>query len=130
MLKNRLISFLILLVFILPVFAGETHSTDRESFAKEYATLKALLQKVRSKDSAKLYKPQIEQELDRLRSSQISGSEEFTSLSKNEKKEFIKKFQNNQFHCGEVTQVMEERRRILLNPELNEILGSLVQKIP
>ena len=120
----------IAMLFVSNLYAGENIASDRESFAKEYATLKTLLQKVKSEESAIFYKPQIQQELDRLKSSQISGDEEFSSLSEQEQKAFIKKFQNNQFHCGEVTQVMEERRRILLDPDLYKIIGSLVQKIP
>jgi hypothetical protein len=127
------ISLAIVLVsfFAFPVasISGEKFSSEKESFAQEYKTLKELLQKVKSKDSAVLYKSQIEQELARLKSSQISG-DEFNTLSDEDKKKFIEKFQNNRFHCGEVTQVMEEKRRILLDPDLNQILGSLVQSIP
>ncbi len=118
------------ILFVLPLYAGENIVTDRESFAKEYATLKSLLQKVKTKELAILYKPQIQQELDRLKSSQISGGEEFSRLSEHEQQVFIKKYQNNHFHCGEVTQVMKERRRILLDPHLFKIIGPLVQNIP
>ena len=118
------------MLFLSCAHAGETIVTDKESFAKEFTTLKLLLQKVQDEDAAIFYKPQIEQELTRLKSSQLSGDEEFRGLSDVEKREFIKKYQNNHLHCGEVTQVMEERRRILLNPELYKILGPLVQNIP
>ena len=118
------------LLLVVPLYAGENIANDKDSFAKEYATLKSLLQKVKSRDSAELYKPQIEQELARLKSSQLIAGKEYDQLDQEEKKLFIKKFQNNQFHCGEVTQVMEERRRILLNPDLYEILGPLVQNLP
>lgn len=110
--------------------AGENFVGDGESFAQEYSTLRILLQKVQSKELALIYKAEISKELDRLRSSQISGREAFASLSVEEQEFFIKKFQNNQFHCGEVTQVMEERRRILLDPELSEVLSSVVKDIP
>lgn len=112
------------------VNAGEQWVGDGESFAQEYSTLRHLLQQVQSKESALIYKSEISKELDRLRSSQISGGQAFATLSVEDKKLFIKKFQNNQFHCGEVTQVMEERRRILLDPELSEILSSVVIDIP
>ena len=133
--KTYLAALLLVLFFVSVAFAGESMTTEniateKESFAKEYETLKILLQKVKSKDSAVLYKPQIQQELDRLKSSQRSGDKEFSKLSNEEQQEFIKKFQNNHYHCGEVTQVMEEKRRILLNPDLNKILGPIVQNIP
>ena len=126
----RIAVFTLSLLLVVPLYAGETIANDKDSFAKEYATLKTLLQKVKSRDSAELYKPQIEQELARLKSSQLIAGKEYDQLNQEEKKLFIKKFQNNQFHCGEVTQVMEERRRILLNPDLYEILGPLVQNLP
>ncbi len=126
----RLAVITLSLLLVVPLYAGETIANNKDSFAKEYATLKTLLQKVKSRDSAELYKPQIEQELARLKSSQLIAGKEYDQLNQEEKKLFIKKFQNNQFHCGEVTQVMEERRRILLNPDLYEILGQLVQNLP
>ena len=128
MFKIFIVFFILFSVW--PLYAGEYSFSDKDSFAKEYATLKTLLQKVKSKDSAKLYKSQIEQELVRLKSSQLISGKKFVELNQEEKKQFIKKFQNNHFHCGEVTQVMEERKRILLNPELYEILGPLVQNLP
>lgn len=126
------LAILLCALFTLPVasFSGENVSGEKESFAQEYATLKELLQKVKSKDSALLYKPHIEQELARLKSSQIGGGDEFNTLSDEDKRKFIEKFQNNRYHCGEVTQVMKEKRRILLDPDLNQILGPLVQNIP
>ena len=126
----RIVVITLTLLLAATLYAGENIANDKDSFAKEYATLKTLLQKVKSRDSAKLYKPQIEQELARLKSSQLISGKEYDQLNQDEKKLFIKKFQNNQFHCGEVTQVMEERRRILLNPDLYEILGPLVQNLP
>ena len=89
-----------------------------------------LLQQVQSRESALAYKSQIADELTKLKSSQISGGDKFAALSRKEKKLFIKKFQNNQFHCGDVTQVMEERRRILLDPDLSQVLNSLMNEIP
>ena len=126
----RILLACLIVLYVFPINAGENTITDRESFAKEYVTLKVLLQKVKTKESAILYKPQIQQELDRLKSSQISGSDEFSRLSEYEQQVFIKKYQNNHFHCGEVTQVMKERRRILLDPDLFKIIGPLVQNIP
>ncbi len=126
----RIVVITLTLLLAAPLYAGENIANDKDSFAREYSTLKTLLQKVKSRDSAKLYKPQIEQELVRLKSSQLIAGKDFNQLNQEEKKLFIKKFQNNQFHCGEVTQVMEEQRRILLNPDLNEILGPIVQNLP
>lgn len=113
-----------------PAFAGEPVSGEAESFAQEYAHLRVLLGKVQNRESAVTYKSQIAEELDRLKASQINGGQAFDVLSAEEQQVFIKKFQNNQYHCSNVTQVMEERSRILLNPEINEVLGVLLMEIP
>ncbi len=101
-----------------------------QSFAEEYGHLRKLLSQVQSRESALAYKSQITAELDRLKSSQVNGGQAFAALSADEQQMFIRKFQNNQFHCGEVTQVMEERRRILLDPDLSEVLGTVIKDIP
>ena len=77
-----------------------------------------LLEKVKDQNSAKKYKTEIKNEVSKLKESQVSGGESFALLSDKEKKVFIQKFQNNRNHCGNVTRVMQERNRILLNPEM------------
>jgi len=118
------------LLSTIEVYAGERIDDGGESFAEEYAQLRELLEKVQNQESAVTYKSKIAAELDRLKSLQINGGQAFEALSGEEQQAFIQKFQNNQFHCGEVTQVMEERRRILLDPSLSEILSSLIKDIP
>ena len=51
-------------------------------------------------------------------------------MPKSQQELFVKKFQNNRYHCGEVTQVMQERQRILLHPDLSDILRDLLNQIP
>lgn len=128
--KFYLLFVLASLLIALEVHAGGSVGVQGESFAEEYAHLRELLVRVRTQESAITYKSQIAEELDRLNASQINGGQAFDALSAEEQHAFINKFQNNQFHCGEVTQVMEERRRILLDPDLREVLGSLVKDIP
>lgn len=120
----------IAILFLLVTAHAEDIPIANQSYAEEYGYLAKLLQQVQSRESAILYKPQIENELVKLKSSQMSGEHEFESLSISEQKAFIKKFQNNQFHCGAVTRVMEERRRILLDPDLSQVLSSLMNEIP
>jgi len=126
-------AFLFIIVFLLalvvPAHAGEHISsshgysaTEGKSFAQEF--------KVKNSESATQYKSQISQEIARLKTTQISGGQEYEALSAEEKKAFVKKFQNNNQHCGAVTQVMQERTRILLNPKLSKILGSTIKDIP
>ena len=103
---------------------------DDSSFAEEYSYLGKLLANVSDRNSAMLYKPAISKELNRLKSSQINGEKQFASLSDAEKKQFIQKFQNNRIHCGNVTKVMQERRRILLDPETRVELGTVLLEIP
>lgn len=103
---------------------------SESSFALEYKELRLLLQKVNSQQSAINYKPEIKQQIDRLKQNQATGEQSFASMSKSQQQLFVKKFQNNRFHCGEVTQVMSERQRILLQPELSKILRELLVQIP
>ena len=128
-LKSGFIYFLLTWFFASSLFAGENVSSNGESFAREYAILGSLLEKVQNKKTARLYRPQIEKELARLKSNQISGQEAFESLSPLEQKIFIKKYQNNHFHCGAVTKVMNERNRLLLNSWAHEELGSLLDEL-
>jgi len=134
-------AFLFIIVFLLALVAsahaGEHISsshgysaTEGKSFAQEYIPLSDLLVKVKNSESATQYKSQISQEIARLKTTQISGGQEYEALSAEEKKAFVKKFQNNNQHCGAVTQVMQERTRILLNPKLSKILGSTIKDIP
>ena len=126
--KIYLVFIIIALVSVVDVAAGER--VAGESFAQEYAHLSNLLQKVQNRESAEFYKSQIATELDRLRSSQLSGKQDFDALSYDQQQQFIKKFQNNQYHCGDVTKVREEQRRILLDPDLSQVLSSIIKDIP
>ena len=110
------------------VIAGENISTDKESFAQEYAQLGVLLEKVQDKQTARLYKSQIIQELDRIKSS-VGEQSNYEALSPEEKRLFIKKFQNNNLHCGYVTKVIDERNRLLLNKEAKSELGALLDEL-
>jgi len=103
---------------------------DEASFAEKYKDLRILLQKVTTVDLATTYKEQIDHEIELLRANQTSGPIDFNLLSDAEKELFIKKFQKNRFHCGEVTAVADERRRILLQPELANILRDSLNRIP
>lgn len=118
----------LLLVFSPLVFAGENVITDKESFAQEYAQLGLLLEKVQDKQTARLYKPQIIKELSRIKSS-VGEQSDFENLSPIEKKIFVKKFQNNNLHCGYVTKVVDERNRLLLNKEAKNELGDLLDQL-
>lgn len=131
MLDFRFIKYylLVLLVLFSPhMFAGENIATDKESFALEYAQLGVLLEKVQDKETAQLYKPLIIVELDRIQSS-VGKQSDYESLSPLEKKLFVKKFQNNNLHCGYVTKVMDERNRLLLNKEAKNELGDLLDRL-
>ena len=121
-------SFYILVVVYL--FSSFLLADDSISFAQEYSHLSKLLSGVTDRNSAILYKPAISKELNRLKASQINGGEQFNLLSKAEQKRFINKFQNNRNHCGYVTKVMQERRRILLNPETKVELEIVLLEIP
>ena len=127
-LKRYLLVFLISLNFTAVVFAGEIISTDKESFAKEYAQLGMLLEKVQDKQTAIEYKPQIAKELERIKLA-TGKTSNFDSLSELEKKLFVKKFQNNNRHCGYVTKVAQERNRLLLNEEAKDELGELLDQL-
>jgi hypothetical protein len=100
------------------------------SFAEEYKKLRILLEKVQDKNTALLHKQAIENEIQHLNQNHQSGADKFNSLSPQEKKLFVKKFQKNRFHCGDVTQVMVEKKRILFNPELSIILRDTLSRIP
>ena len=118
----------LLLVFPPLVVAGENVITDKESFTQEYAQLGLLLEKVQDKQTARLYKPQIIKELSRIKSS-VGEQSDFENLSPIEKKIFVKKFQNNNLHCGYVTKVVDERNRLLLNKEAKNELGDLLDQL-
>lgn len=127
-LKKKYRVLLLVVLFISPhVFSGENISTDKESFAQEYAHLGILLEKVRDKQTAIHYKPQIIQELNRIKSS--VDQSDFDTLTPEEKTLFIKKFQNNNLHCGYVTKVVDERNRLLLNKEAKNELGGLLDQL-
>ena len=112
------------------VIANSLDLSKQHSYAEEYMKLRVLLQNVTDIESAKQYKMDIEKEIQQLSASQPSGGEYFRSLSKDERKLFIKRFQQNRFHCGEVTQVMQERRRILFDPELSSVLSETLANMP
>lgn len=109
--------------------AGENVATDKESFAQEYAQLGLILEKIQDEATARLYKPQLIRELKRIKIS-VGEQSNYEALSSEDKKLFIKKFQNNNLHCGYVTKVANERNRLLLNKgaknELGELLGQLL----
>ena len=111
------------------LFAASFLDTDN-SFAEEYKNLRILLEKVQDKDTALLHKHAIQNEIQYLNQNHQSGADQFNALSPQEKKLFVKKFQKNRYHCGDVTQVMVERKRILFNPELSIILRDTLAQIP
>ena len=117
-----------------PCVGHETESTspahETESFAQQYNVLADLLSKVQDKETALYHRDQIQQQSDFLEQHQSSGESAFNMLSKQEQALFIKRFQNNRYHCGDVTQVMQERQRILLDPELASLLKDLLMEIP
>lgn len=110
------------------VNAGEIIETDKDSFAKEYAQLGVLLEKVQDKKTAIEYKPQIIKELNRIKLS-VGKQSDFDKLSPVEKKLFVKKFQNNNLHCGYVTKVINEKNRLFLNKEARKELGALLDQL-
>ncbi len=122
--------FILLGMFISHSDASPLKQHPQNSFAEQYSELAILLVKVRDTHSALAHKPMIESEIKLLQRNQSSGREFFDSLSDKDKKLFIRRFQNNRFHCSEVTQVMRERRRILLDPVLSEVLGETLANIP
>ena len=125
----RLIASLLLLIAIY-VTNGYAFENEQGSFAEEYRQLRILLQKVNSRETAEQLKPAIKKQIEELRENQFAGEQHFQSLSEQDQQLFIKRFQQNRFHCGEVTQVMEERQRILLQPELSDSLYELMVLIP
>lgn len=116
--------------FFSVVHAVEFLDDTESSFAEKYRDLHMLLQKVTSVELAIAYKNSIDHEIDILRSNQTTSAVDYNSLSAEEKKIFIKKFQQNTFHCGEVTGVANEKRRILLQPELADILRESLERVP
>jgi len=116
------------LFFVPASSAGEIIATDKESFAQEYQQLGLLLEKIHNKETAVIYKPKIVSELARIQLS-IGKQSDFDSLSTIEKKLFVKKFQNNNLHCGYVTKVLDERNRLLLNKEAKNELGELLDQL-
>lgn len=100
------------------------------SFAEEYKELRLLLQSVTNTQAAITFRPAIQEQISKLKQNQAAGEQAFSAMSKSEQELFVKKFQNNRYHCGEVTQVMEERQRILLHPDLSVILRDLLDQIP
>ena len=127
--KTLILSLALLFGLTNNSLASSFLDTDN-SFAEEYGELRALLASVQDKESALQYKLAIEQEIQHLNQNHQSGSKQFNLLSPQEKKLFIKKFQKNRYHCGNVTQVMMEARRILFDPELAIILRDTLAKIP
>ncbi len=121
---------IILLLSVGCAMATQPFPDQIKSFAEEYKTLRLLLEEVTNTDTALAQKSAIENEILRLKQTQSSGSEIFHSLSDADKKLFVKRFQQNRLHCSEVTQVMHETRRILLNPKLSEILADTLTHIP
>lgn len=125
----QVITLLTYLILFCSVYAAD-FLDDEGSFAEKYKDLRILLQKVTTEDLAYIYKARIDYEINLLRANQTTSPVDFKSLSDTEKKIFIKKFQKNRFHCGEVTAVANERRRILLRPKLAKILRDSLNKIP
>ena len=134
LMKNNFYSLMICIV--LSVYADLlfasmfTDPGEGQSYAQEYNKLRQLLENVTSTEMAIKHKKAIEQQINVLRKNQLSGEDNFNAMSQEEKKFFIKKFQNNRFHCGEVTQVMTEKQRILLDSSLAEILAETLSNIP
>lgn len=108
--------------------AGENVATDKESFAQEYAQLGLILEKIQDEATARLYKPQLIRELKRIKIS-VGEQSNYEALSSEDKKLFIKKFQNNNLHCGYVTKVANERNRLLLNKGAKNELGELLDQL-
>ena len=132
---NKTLNLLLALCIFTTIFSYASASLfsntgSGQSYAQEYNNLRQLLEKVTSTESAIKYKQAIEYQIEVLNKNQHSGAENFNAMSPEEKKFFIQKFQNNRFHCGEVTQVMTEKQRILLDKKLYEILGETLSKIP
>ena len=125
----RILTTLVLTLITSSTFATSLLKSD-QSYAEEYRNLRLLLEKVQDTDSALHYKAAIEKEIQTLNQSQVAGRKQFHLLSNDEKKLFIKRFQQNRFHCGEVTQVMVEKRRILFKPSLSKILAETLANIP
>lgn len=126
----KIFSLFLLLVIFNVSTAATLLAPSELSYAEEYKQLRILLEKVKDVDTALRYKQAIEKEIQQLNQSQVSGSDQFALLSNKEKELFVKRFQRNRFHCGEVTQVMVEKRRILFDPKLFNILADTLSNIP
>lgn len=129
--------FFIILIFLSSILIVSSTNciaslqlNDQQSYAQEYKKLRVLLEMIKSSETAIMYKQVIEQQIKYLNDNHLSGEESFNAMSVEDKKSFIKKFQNNHFHCGEVTQVMTERQRILLQLDLANILRDTLSEIP
>lgn len=127
-LYSPFILIILLIILVTAVHAGENIVTEKESFAQEYDQLGQILEKIQDRETAIIYKPKIIKEIGRIKSS-IGKQSNFDSLSEEDKKLFIKKFQNNNLHCGYVTKVMNERNRLLLNKEARTELGPLLDQL-
>ena len=133
LLKYKLATIIFIIVvnlFYADFVLARLLNQEEQSFALEYKELRILLQKVNNQQTAIKYRPAIEQQILHLQQNQLAGEGTFESLSESQQRLFVNKFQNNHLHCGEVTQVMAERRRILLHPELAKILRELLDQIP
>lgn len=126
----KILSVLLLLSLVSHTSFASLLSNPEQSYAEEYRQLRILLESVKDINTALLHKAAIEREIQILNQNQVAGGKHFDLLSEQEQKIFVKRFQQNRFHCGEVTQVMEQRRRILFLPELSEILGDTLANIP
>lgn len=126
----KILRALLLLSLVSNASFASLFSDPEQSYAEEYKQLRILLENVKDIDTALLHKSAIEREIQILNQNQVAGGKHFDLLSEQEQKVFVKRFQQNRFHCGEVTQVMEQRRRILFMPELSEILADTLANIP
>ncbi len=124
--------FMVVTGFVVTAPVAHAHLLEesKSSFALEYRELRILLQKVNTEQAAKTYRSAIQEQISRLQKNQASGEQTFSAMPKSQQELFVKKFQNNRYHCGEVTQVMQERQRILLHPDLSAILRDLLNQIP
>ena len=134
--RSRKSKFVVIVMLIL-IYEGFSHfafaglfPNEDQSFAQQYGKLAELLMEVKDRDTALMFKPAIQEQIEFLQANQISGEKAFSQMSEEEQTLFVKRFQNNRYHCGGVTQVMQERQRILLNPEMANVLGDLLEQIP
>lgn len=119
---------ILLLVFSSLVVARENPISAKQSFAQEYARLGLILEKIQDQETARLYKPAVIKELDRIKLS-VGEFSNYEDLSPEKKKIFVSKFQNNNLHCGYVTKVANERNRLLLNKSVKNEMGELLDRL-